>query len=509
MAPSPPRLGLHGISKRYGATEALTRVSLELRPGSIHALIGENGAGKSTLLNIIGGVTSSDSGRMSLDGMIYSPNNPLDARNAGIAFIHQELSLCPHLTVAENIVMGREPARRGWIDQREVTRVAMVVLANFPRAGLLPDQRVSDLPIAARQIVEICRAIAARARILLMDEPTSSLERRDVERLFAVVRRLRADGLSVVYISHMLEEVREVCDRFTVLRDGAVVGEGELASVGNDILIGKMVGRTLDPASSETTPPVSGDPILVVNDLVAPGVRHASFELRPGEVFGIAGLVGAGRTELIRALYGLAPVRSGEVRLRGLRVPSSVRSPAARVHDGVGFVSEDRKGEGLALPLSVADNITLTRLSATSRLGWISRRRQLDAARRWMNDCGVRASSATQRVGTLSGGNQQKVAVARLFHQDADIFLLDDPTRGIDIGSKETVYGMIRRAARTGKAVLVVSSFLPELFTLCDRLAVMHRGRLSAARPISDWTPELVLEECVAASGSPLGEAVQ
>jgi ribose transport system ATP-binding protein len=505
----PPLLRIDGLRKRFGPTVALDGVSCLLDTGQVHALIGENGAGKSTLMNILAGALAADAGTMAIDGTPYQPSSPLDARRHGIALIHQELSLCPHLSVTENILMGCEPSRMGLVDRPAAEAQARELLANFPHPDLQPARLVGDLPVAAQQVVEICRALAARARILLMDEPTSSLQRADVENLFALIRRLRSQGIGIIYISHFLEEVREIADVCTVLRDGRSVASCRIEQATNDQLVAQMVGRSVDHLFPDRTSREAGATVLSVDGLEAPpAVRHAAFELRRGEVFGIAGLMGSGRTELVRAIFGLDPIAHGTVRLASNVGPPATRggafaspSPAARLSSGVGYLSEDRKGEGLAMTMSLADNITMTRFSSCSWRGWIRLSEQRAQAARWIASLGVKAHSPEQPVQTLSGGNQQKVALARLMHQEADVLLLDEPTRGIDIGSKAQIYEIVARAAEAGKAVLMVSSYLPELFGLCDRLAVMSRGRLSAARPITEWTPELVLHSAIDVEG--------
>src|SRR6266545_2610883 len=341
---------------------------------------------------------------------------------------------------------------------------------------------------------------APRARVVLMDEPTSSLQRPDVERLFAVIRRLARSGVAVVYISHFLEETREIAQTYTVLRDGRSVGGGPLAATTNDELIAQMVGRTVDALFPAREPAASTETLLEVRGLMAPPVvKGASFEIRRGEILGVFGLMGSGRTETVRALFGLDPAESGTVRVRGREGAVRGGTPAERLAPGLGYLSEDRKGEGLALPLSVADNVTLTRLSACARAGLLDRARQREKAQTWVSALGVKARTPDQPVRTLSGGNQQKVALGRLFHQDADVLLLDEPTRGIDIGSKAQIYEAVASAARRGKGVLMVSSYLPELLGLCDRLAVMSRGRLSPARPVSEWSPASVMEAAIGA----------
>jgi ribose transport system ATP-binding protein len=512
-----------GVKKHFGPTRALDGVDLVVRTGEVHALIGENGAGKSTLLNILSGSVKPGGGSITFDGNPYRPADPLAARRLGIAHIHQELSLCGHLSVAENIFMGAEPHRAGWMDRTAMNRQAAEILEQFPHPALAPRVRVGDLTIAARQIVEICRALARHASLILMDEPTSSLQRPDVERLFQFIRRLRDSGVSVIYVSHFLEEVREIADTFTVLRDGCSVLRGDLAQVSDDQLVAAMIGRPVreifparGPAPGDDNAPVHesasssagskaafspAEIVLDVEDLSAPpAVLRAGLELRRGEVLGIAGLIGAGRTELLRALFGLDRATAGTITVRrqmlALRGGSRVKQ---RIAAGIGYLSEDRKGEGLAVALSVADNIALTNLNACSRLGWIDLDRQRQLAEDCARTVGVKAQSMDAPVQRLSGGNQQKVALARLLHQGCEIFLLDEPTRGVDVGSKAQIYDLIALLARSGKAVIMVSSYLPELFGICHRLAVMRRGHLSPARPVGEWTPETVLQAAIGA----------
>jgi ribose transport system ATP-binding protein len=493
-------LKLSQISKSFGPTVALDGVDLELRAGEVHALIGENGAGKSTLMNVIAGSLQPDQGTMEINGQPYSPSNPLDARTHGIALIHQELSLCPHLSVAENVLMGIESSHLGWLDRDSLITRTNEVLKTFPHADIRPEKRVGDLSVAARQIVEISRALAARARIILMDEPTSSLQREDVQHLFTLIRKLSAEGISVIYISHFLEEVRQISDRFTVLRDGRSVATGEIANTTDDELIAKMVGRAQQHLFPVRTKP-DGPPqtILEVQNLASPPLlKNASFELRRGEILGIAGLMGSGRTPLLRTIFGLEPRQNGSIVVN--KKAGSSGTPAMRLIEGLGYLSEDRKGDGLTLSQSIADNVTVTRFNSCSRFGWLDLGAQRKQAEKLIDALKIRARGVQQSVGSLSGGNQQKVIVARLLHQDADVLLLDEPTRGIDIGSKAQVYETIAACAAQNKAVLMVSSYLPELFGMCDRLAVMSRGRLSEVKPIDQWTPESVLQAAIGAA---------
>jgi ribose transport system ATP-binding protein len=492
-------LRVDGVAKRYGATVALDGVHLAVRAGEVHAVIGENGAGKSTLMGVLAGAVRPDDGEMFLRDAPFAPASPLDARRHGIALIHQELSLCPHLTVEENVLLGSEMSDRGWIDRARTRERALELLHEMPHPEIRPERKLASLSLAARQIVEICRALAADARVLLMDEPTSSLQGADVDRLFALIRRLSARGIAVIYISHFLEEVRQIADRFTVLRDGRDVATGVIADTTNDELIARMVGRAATGLFPSRQHGMHTDVALTVRNIsVPPRLADASFDLHRGEILGIAGLLGSGRTELVRAIFGLEAPATGTIECRG-RVYSAPRGRAAdRLRDGVGYLSEDRKGEGLALPMSIADNLCATRPSYMVKMfGLLDLYAQNAHARRWIGELRVRAQSSRQPVRALSGGNQQKIAIGRLLHQRAEILLLDEPTRGIDVGSKAEIYEIIAREADAGCAVLVVSSYLPELFGLCDRIAVMCRGRLSESRPVADWTPASVMASAI------------
>ncbi|MDZ7288623.1 MAG: sugar ABC transporter ATP-binding protein [candidate division KSB1 bacterium] len=492
MAPSPPRLQMQGIRKRFGATIALSGVDLAVAAGQVHALVGENGAGKSTLMKVLSGAHQPDAGQMWLDGQLYRPRHPHDARLAGVAMIYQELSLAPHLSVAENIMLGMEPVKFGWVRRAEMRQRALAALAQLGRTDIHPETCVNQLPLAARQLVEIARAVAIGCRVLVLDEPTSSLSTEDIQRLFALVRRLKQQNHAIIYISHVLEEVKEISDRFTVLRDGKSVGEGETASVPTKEIISLMVGREVTDLYPRS-PRTPGEAVLAISDLA--GISKptsASLVLHRGEVLGIAGLVGAGRTEFLRAVFGLDPVRRGEIKLGVYVGPSS---PSRRWRQGMGMVSEDRKAEGLALSLSVADNVTLSRLTGFGPAGLVMPKRQQLAANNWIERLQIKCRSSRQAVASLSGGNQQKVALARLLQHDVEVLLLDEPTRGIDVGSKAEIYRVINELATRGKAVLMVSSYLPELLGVCDRVAVMCRGRLHPARRVEEIDEHQIMQE--------------
>ncbi len=502
----PPRLAMRGIAKRFGATVALDGVDLEVAAGEVLALVGENGAGKSTLMKILAGVHRPDAGLMELEGRPFAPAHPLEARRAGVAMIYQELSLAPHLTVEENIVLGVEPHRLGWLDRRRMRARAVEALNRLGHPEISPDQPVGALSPAAQQLAEIARALASGCRVLVLDEPTSSLAARDTDRLFALLRQLRARGLAIVYISHFLEEVQRVADRIVILRDGRTVGSGPAAGLTPEQIVALMVGREVRDLYPRS-PRRRGEPVLEIRELTGRAhLQTASLTLHRGEVLGIAGLVGAGRTELLRCVFGLDPVRCGTVRVGAFVGPAS---PAARWRQGVGFLSEDRKQEGLALSLSLADNLTLSRLEGFGLGPLVFPGRQAAAARRWIARLGIRCSGARQSVAELSGGNQQKVALARLLQHDVDVFLLDEPTRGIDVGAKALIYRLIDQLASgvvggRPRAILLVSSYLPELLGVCDRMAVMCRGRLGPARPVNEVNERVLMLE---AAGQAVPEA--
>lgn len=486
-----PRLYMSDVEKQFGATRALKGVALEVRPGEVHALIGENGAGKSTLMKVLSGALSPDRGHIELDGRPYAPAGPLEARESGVVMIYQELNLAPDLSVEENIVLGAEPRRFGWVDRKQRRALARDALAELRHEDLPLEVPVYRLSVAEQQVIEIARALIYDARLLIMDEPTSSLTRSDVEELFAIVHRLRARGVSIIYISHFLEECQAVADRYTVLRDGLTVGTGPMEDANVPTLVRLMVGRELSDIYPRRAHEI-GPPVLETRGLSGdPKPTSVDLTLRAGEILGIAGLVGAGRTETLRALFGLDRVEAGEV-LVWSREHTHAR-PAERLKEGVGLLSENRKEEGLMLNQSLADNLTMTRFRPFQRLGFLDGARQRAAAREWIERLDIRAEGPLQPVGQLSGGNQQKVAFGRLLYHEARILLLDEPTRGIDVGSKAQLYRLIVALAAEGKAVLFVSSYIPELLGICDTIAVMCRGRLVARRPTAAWTEEEIL----------------
>lgn len=478
-----PRLQLRAISKAFGVTQALDGVSLEVGAGEVHALIGENGAGKSTLMKVLSGVIVAGAGSMQLEGAEYLPADTLDAKRHGVAMIYQELSLAPHLSVWENIVLGAEPQKWGWLNQKKAREQARAVLARLAHEHLDIERPVASFSIAEQQIIEIARALLTRPRVLIMDEPTSSLTKQNTERLFAVIHQLQEQDVSVIYISHFLEEVRQVAHRFTVLKDGQTVGSGEITDTSHDEIVRMMVGREVTELYPQRTPNL-GDVAFALG---------GGLSIRRGEILGVAGLIGAGRTELLRRAFGLD-------------ADDTIRTtPTKRWREQVGFLSENRKEEGLMLPLTIKENIALPKYAKLSRGGILSLSRTGEAAQKWIKDVGIKARSGDQAVGELSGGNQQKVALARLLEYPSQIFLLDEPTRGIDVGSKAQIYDLIAELSAEGRSVVMVSSYLPELFGLCDRIAVMRRSAVVETRPREEWTEESLM---TAATGAETAEAI-
>ena len=492
-------LRMQAIRKRFGGTVALDGVDLDLRPGEIHALLGENGAGKSTLMKILAGAIAPDEGQMHLGGAAYAPRDPIAARDAGVSMIYQELTLAPHLTVRQNLLLGRE---------RRIRPDAVPTALASLGLSIDPDTTTRTLGPGERQLVEIARALIGDASVVVLDEPTSSLGRAEAERVFAAMRRLRDLGAAVVFITHHLDEVRAVADRYTILRDGRSVDSGLLGQVTDDQLVERMAGRPVDqvfPAKDRRP----GDVLLATERLSGSVAPHEiTIDLRRGEILGLAGLVGAGRTEFLRALFGLDPVRSGRVRIGHWSRERPPAEPSLRLGLGVGMLSEDRKQEGLALRLSLATNAMLPSLGSFARGGVL---RQSDLAARtraWFDRLAIKARDPWQRASELSGGNQQKVAIARLLELDVDVLLLDEPTRGIDVGSKMQIYRLLADLAARGKAILVASSVTSELLGLCDRIAVMSRGRIVASRPAEEWSEDAILVAASsAASASERGAA--
>jgi ribose transport system ATP-binding protein len=499
-----PLLRMRHIAKSFGANAALADVSLDVRPGEVHALVGENGAGKSTLMKILAGAERADSGEILFCGQPFNPREPLDALRLGIAMIYQELNLAPHLSIEANMMLGREKTLGGFLaDELVQGSDHRACRAALDRLGVKTSLHtpVGKLGVADQQMVEIARALSRGAKLIIMDEPTSALAAEEVGKLLNLVTRLRDEGIGIIYISHFLEEVEQIADRLTILRDGKSVGGGSVKDWPRKRVIEAMVGRHVEDMYPRV-PHEIGEPLLHVKDLAGVELpRRADLVLHRGEILGIAGLVGAGRTQTLRTLFGLDHRTAGEATLDGVRIKRF--SPDDWTGRGVGLLSEDRKTEGLAQNLPCSANITLPAMNRTSRFGWIRRGHERKASRELGGILGIRWADCGQNVGSLSGGNQQKVAFARLLYTEADVLLLDEPTRGIDVGAKVDLYRAIGQLAAKGKAVIIVSSYLPELFGVCDRIAVMSRGILGPAQDVSVLTPELVMHQAIGDAAPP------
>jgi len=470
-------LEVRGVSKAFPGVMALDEVSLRLRHGSVHALMGENGAGKSTLMNIIAGIYTPDAGELRLQGRIVHFDSPRQALRHGIAMIHQELNLLPFMSVAENIWIGREPQRFGLINHGELRHRTRGLLERL-QIDLDPDAEVRRLSIAARQLIEIARALSYDSQLLIMDEPTSALTERDAQQLFAIVRGLKREGRGILYITHRIEELAEIADEISVLRDGRNVGTGHPTDLTRDEIIRLMVGRTLERIFPHE-PARLGPVALAVHNLTLPGHFHdVSFELRCGEILGVAGLVGSGRSKLAEAIFGMTPASSGRIVLEGREL--RVDSPRATVARGVGFVTEDRKETGCFLALDVLDNLAVAVLSRDFvRLGFIRGEPLRQACGEMLQRLRVKTPHLHECIGNLSGGNQQKVLLGRWLLLNPKILILDEPTRGVDVGAKAEIHQLISRLVAAGLAVLLISSELPEILGMSHRIMVMHEGRVT------------------------------
>jgi ABC-type sugar transport system ATPase subunit len=488
-----PLIELRGIGKRFGGVTALAGVDFELRAGEIHALLGENGAGKSTLIKILGGIHRPDAGEILVDGQAVEIPEVTAAERLGIRLIHQELSLAPNLSVAENIFLGREPVRFGFLDRRRLFADAQALITELglPEIGAV-ETRVADLSVAQQQMVEIARALSTRARILILDEPTASLSESETEALFIKLRGLSGQGVGIIYISHRLEEIQRLAHRITVLRDGRSVGTQATTAINQGELIRLMVGRDLK-AHYPRPPWQPGAVALTVRNLRNAKVRDVSFELRYGEILGFAGLVGAGRTELARALFGIDPLQGGEFLVDGkaarIRCPGDARSA------GLALVPEDRKRAGLVMTGSVAYNLALPWAHDWIHGCFPSPQRRCGVVARAVQGFGIKLSDPEQPIGSLSGGNQQKVVVGKWMERPPKILILDEPTRGVDVGARAEMFAIIHRLVERGMAVILISSDLPEVLNLSHRLALYRAGRIVREVAAPDITPEEVMAE--------------
>jgi rhamnose transport system ATP-binding protein len=486
-----PRLEVRGVEKGFPGVRALSGVSFDLMPGEVHALLGENGAGKSTLIKIMSGVYRPDAGSIFVDGRETRLDTPDDARRAGIATIYQELLLFPDLSVAENIFIGHAPKRGlGRIDLKAMRARAEELIASLDIDDLPADAPVGSLSVGNRQRVEILRALSHEARVLIMDEPTAALTEADVTRLFAIVRRLKARGVAIIYISHRLDEIFALSDRVTVLRDGAFVGTRVTEEVKVGELVEMMVGRRIEQLFPKIEVPV-GEPVLEARDLVRPPMTcSVSFTVRAGEIVGFAGLVGSGRSELAQTLFGVTPAISGEIRIGGRSV--TIRSAAQARDLGLAYVPEDRATQGLVRPMSVLHNFSLAALPQFTRFGFIDRGGERRLAEAGVAQFGVKTSSLEEVAGRLSGGNQQKIVLGKWLANQPRLLILDEPTRGIDVGAKAEIHRLMGELARQGVAIVMISSELPEVLGMSDRVLVMREGRIVAEFPRAEATQQAV-----------------
>jgi ribose transport system ATP-binding protein len=483
-----------GIEKRFPGVHALEDARFELEAGEVHALVGENGAGKSTLMKILSGIYQPDAGSIRFRGQDVEIPNPRAAQQLGISIIHQELNLMPHLTVAQNIFIGREPRARlpFVLDDRALNTEAQALFESL-HLRMDPRRRVGDLAVAEQQMVEIAKALSFNAAVLIMDEPTAALTETEIGELFRIIRQLRDQGVGVVHISHRLEELKQISDRVTVMRDGRYVATVPTAEARLEQIISMMVGRTIFEEATEIPEAANDEVVLEVRNLNRGRmVRDVSFELRKGEILGFAGLVGAGRTEVARAVFGADRAESGEILVHG--TPVRIASPADAVRHGIGYLSEDRKRFGLALGMDVESNIVLASLRRF--VGWLGRinsRLTRLASQRQVTNLAIKTPSLHQKVRNLSGGTQQKVVVGKWLTADTEILIFDEPTRGIDIGAKSEIYRLLNDLARDGKAIIMISSELPEILRMSHRIVVMCEGRITGVLPAAEATQEAIM----------------
>ena len=484
------QLTMTGISKSFGPVKVLEGIDFAVAGGEIHALMGENGAGKSTLIKILSGAYSADAGNIVMDGKEVSIRSTRDAEALGIATIHQELNLIPQLSVMDNLFLGREPNRFGLIQSQRMRALAASWLSKVGAANIDPQREAGRLSVGQQQLVEIAKAVSQDARLLIMDEPTASLDDREIGTLFEIMASLKAQGVALVYVSHRMEEIFKICDKISVLRDGHFVGERVVARTDFVEVVKMMVGRELRERFPSRAAQMGGAR-LAVKDLADGHVSGIDFEVRAGEVLGVAGLMGSGRSRILNALFGVNRLTSGRVTLDGKVL--SIANPSDAIHAGIGFVTEDRKALGLVLELSVRENITLVHLDEYSHAGLVDRRAEDAAVKELIADLHIRTRDAELEVKSLSGGNQQKVVFAKWLAKPPKALLLDEPTRGVDVGGKAEIYRIINRLAEAGTAVVMVSSELPEVLAMSDRILVMRDGRQAAILEAKNTSQEAII----------------
>ncbi|MFO7316993.1 MAG: sugar ABC transporter ATP-binding protein [Bacilli bacterium] len=480
-----------GISKAFNGNAVLKNVQFNLKDGEIHALMGENGAGKSTLMKILGGIHSNDAGEIKVDGQPVHFKSPKDAEKHGIVIIHQELNILPDLTVAENLFLGKEKTFGfGILKNKEMDQEAQELLAKLG-LDIHPKTRAGDLSVGKQQIIEIAKAIASNAKYIIMDEPTAALTDREIRTLFETIRELKAKGISFVYISHRMEEIFSICDRITILRDGQYVGERNIPETNFDEIVAMMVGRELGERFPERKAEI-GDVKLEVQNLTVKGLfENVSFNVRKGEVVGMAGLMGAGRTEVAETIFGYRRAHGGDILIDEKKV--SIKTPIDAMKHKIGYVTEDRKTKGLVLDFSIQENVSLANLKKVSSSGVVNKEKETSLVNQYIQQLKIRTSSPKQSAKSLSGGNQQKVVLAKWLGTEPEVLILDEPTRGVDIGAKKEIYQIINDLAQAGVAILMISSELPEIIGMADRVLVMHEGKITGQVSKEEMTQERIM----------------
>ncbi len=484
------------IDKRFPGVHALNKASFELRSGEVHALIGENGAGKSTLMKVLTGVYSKDSGRVMYKGKEVEITNPKAAQGLGISIIHQELNLMPHLTVAQNIFIGREPRARGvrfLLDEKEINRKTKEML-ELIHLDIDPRTKISDLTVAKQQMVEIVKAVSHSSEVLIMDEPTAALTESEIDELFRIIKELREKGVGIVYISHRMDELKKVCDRVTVMRDGCYIDTRDMKDVTIQEIINMMVGRTIFESSPEIPDNISNETVLEVLNLNrGSAIKNVSFKLKKGEILGFAGLMGAGRTEVARAIFGADKLDSGDIYIAGKK--KNIKTPSDAVKCGIGYLSEDRKRYGLTLGMDVDSNNAMAAFSKfLGPLGWVKRKKTKEAAEYYVDALKIKTPGIYQKTKNLSGGNQQKVVIGKWLTKDCNILIFDEPTRGIDVGAKSEIYRLLNDLAAQGKSIIMISSELPEVLRMSHRILVMCEGRVTGELSAAEANQEEIMK---------------
>ncbi|QHE53915.1 sugar ABC transporter ATP-binding protein [Pontibacillus sp. HMF3514] len=489
-----PFVEMNAIQKSFSGNQVLKDVDFSVLPGEVHALMGENGAGKSTLIKVLTGIHKRDAGTVKLQGEEVAFNNPKQAEREGIVVIHQELNIIPHLTVTQNMFLGRELTygKSGILKMKEMKKQTLQNLERLGASNIDPDEEAGNLSVGIQQMIEIARAMSTDAKMIIMDEPTAALTEREIENLFQVVNSLRQQGVSIVYVSHRMEEIFRICDRITVLRDGEYVGTEHIKETSFEAIVKMMVGRELGERFPDRTSQI-GDVVLQVEDLAREGLfENVSFDVHKGEILGVAGLMGAGRTEIMEAVFGSRKKSGGNIYLNGS--PLKIKHPQDAIQEGIGFITEDRKDEGLVLDLSIRENIALTNMKAISDKGWISSKKEKKLIDDLIEKLHVRTTGREQDVRSLSGGNQQKVVVAKWLGIKPKVLILDEPTRGVDIGAKKEIYHIMNELTEQGVAIVMVSSELPEVLGISDRIMVIHEGKVAKILNRKDADQEKIMQ---------------